>query len=515
MPKRDDQRRINVLPGGVTPAASTIITETETHGGEPGVIGGWVFGPTALTGGKAIISSEGWLQVGVDDHLVRLDALDTGYRLWAGDAVGADAPFSIDVAGSLHAENAYLQGEIVADSGVIGGWQIGDTELSAGAGAARVGMRPGAWPFYAGGEDPAAAPYRVSAAGLLTAQGATIEGAITASSGQLIDLSVAGTLTLVTGGIIKSDNFSAGVSGWQIGNDGKAEFQDALVRGVLDTVLFRQNVVSTVAGTLRVEQTPTTTELTASLTIPAVAGYTSLYCGPVSPVYQIGDSLTVSDPSSGKQGSVVVFQIVTSGEGDVSYIVRNDGGATEGDVFPTGAIVYKATEDPGYLLITANPVLGGPRYAVVDSSGGVDTLVGVLGNLEGSFGVATKQYGVGLGDYASGNYIRYEPLGGLELRAGDGALRMSADGLAISLADSAVQDQRHALTFLNSAGVMAGYLSAFEQETTEMTVAYLRMGLDDASGDANRLMISSDAQTGLRAAIEIKAQSGPTMGCLG
>jgi len=54
----------------------------------------------------------------------------------------------------------------------------------------------------------------------------------------LISNLIAGNLTvgmnLGTGGYIKSDNYEAGVSGWQINNSGSAEFQNATIRGSLN-----------------------------------------------------------------------------------------------------------------------------------------------------------------------------------------------------------------------------------------------------------------------------------------
>jgi hypothetical protein len=270
----------------------------------------------------------------------------------------------------------------------------------------------------------------------------------------LVDLGVSGMLSLVSGGIIQSDNFLTGVSGWQVHNDGSAEFQDVLVRGTLDTVVFKENTVSTVGGTIRVELTPTTTELTAGLTIPLVTGLASMDTKLVYPIYEVNDEITVVDPSSDQQGTLTIFAILSSGEGEVSYLVRNDGDATPYDVFPSGSMVYGVTGDPGYLLMTANPVLGGPRYAVVDSSGGTDKLVGVFGNLEGAFNVGTKKYGIGIGDFAAENYLVYEPTGGFVMKAGGGAVTLDANGISVDAVDAFpsklkfIGDQGNALSWL-------------------------------------------------------------------
>ena len=134
-----------------------------------------------------------------------------------------------------------------------------------------------------GGTDKTTAPFRVTAAGALTATSATITGALTTDTGSsldgtyLVDLSV-GTAKIadlavtnakiadatiqsakivslvadkITGGtitaqtiklatdatptkaIIQSANYSAGSAGWQIDSDGNAEFNNVTVRGEL------------------------------------------------------------------------------------------------------------------------------------------------------------------------------------------------------------------------------------------------------------------------------------------
>jgi hypothetical protein len=75
-----------------------------------------------------------------------------------------------------------VTGEITATSGTIGGFTIGATSLTAGSGSSSVGLAPGTFPFYAGSATPASAPFRVNTAGALTATGATITGAITATT---------------------------------------------------------------------------------------------------------------------------------------------------------------------------------------------------------------------------------------------------------------------------------------------------------------------------------------------
>ena len=91
-----------------------------------------------------------------------------------GNETSGEVNFYLDSSG-----NVYMKGEISASSGSIGGWTISDAdivELYAGEGATRVGLRPGSYPFYAGAENPAAAPFRVTRAGTLICSNILITG---------------------------------------------------------------------------------------------------------------------------------------------------------------------------------------------------------------------------------------------------------------------------------------------------------------------------------------------------
>ena len=512
-------------------AASNLITISGTIPPPPPVdLGGWLIGDLAIEKNDAVLHSDGWIQLGAGDNIVRLDAQDATYRLWAGAVAGADAPFSVDTLGVLRATGAVISGTITAELGAIGGWTIKADALVGGA----AELNSAGYLFLGTGSDivvldaahathriwvgdavAADAPFSVTKAGVLTAQGATIEGALTATTGELVDLDVSGLLNLVAGGIIQSDNYAAAVSGWQIRDDGSAEFQDVLVRGTLNTVVFQENTVSTVAGTIRVEPSPTTTELTAELTIPAVSGTTAMDVKLVYPLYEVNDEVTIVDPSSEQQGTLVIAAVLSSGGGDISYLVRNDGDATPSEVFPIGSMVYKVTTDPGYLLMTANPVLGGPRYAVVDSSGGVDTLVGVFGNLDGSFGVATKEYGIGVGDFLGGNYMLYEPTNGFVMKAGGGAVTLDEDGISIDATEGIpnrikfVGDQGNPLMWLYAKEELSyadTWLATIGQDATHHT-AQMYLQVQEYASATELARLSLVSRIGSVSQIRLEAES--------
>jgi hypothetical protein len=112
--------------------------------------------------------------------------------------------FTADVDGNLD-----ITGKITADSGLVGGFTIGTTKLTAGTtNATAVGVQSGETvAFFAGHLTPGSAPFRVTRAGALTATNATLTGgtiagwsigttAITKGTTSLSASGTNGTLTL-------------------------------------------------------------------------------------------------------------------------------------------------------------------------------------------------------------------------------------------------------------------------------------------------------------------------------
>jgi hypothetical protein len=114
-----------------------------------------------------------------------------GYAFWAGDHRPAYAEFRVSKSGALWATTADITGTITANAGSISGWTIASGHLYAGSGTARAGMQPASYPFYAGSETPASAPFRVTPAGALTASNATVTGTITANAGSIAGWTIA------------------------------------------------------------------------------------------------------------------------------------------------------------------------------------------------------------------------------------------------------------------------------------------------------------------------------------
>ena len=83
----------------------------------------------------------------------------------------------------LFADNVYLRGLIQAIQGQIGGWTISEGELLSGSGKNAVHLSSvNEYAFWAGGDIPSDASFKVSRTGILKATGAEITGEIIATS---------------------------------------------------------------------------------------------------------------------------------------------------------------------------------------------------------------------------------------------------------------------------------------------------------------------------------------------
>ena len=158
---------------------------------------------------------KGRLRVGASGDFIMIDPTEgfyagegvtriqmkAGVGFWAGATIFGDAPFSVANAGVLTATSATITGSITATSGAIGGFTVSAVEgLYAGANATRVQMKAGVG-FWAGATLQASAPFRVTAAGAITATGVTITGALTTGAGSDVDGQYLTALSVATGSL--------------------------------------------------------------------------------------------------------------------------------------------------------------------------------------------------------------------------------------------------------------------------------------------------------------------------
>lgn len=190
--------------GALKGSAATItgnVTATTLAANGSGSIAGWTIDSSKLSQGN----------VGIGNS--------SGYRIWSGLLASPSlANFSVDNSGNIKAA-----------AGSIAGFTVDSAKFATDSGNTGFGQS-GGQRIWAGGS-PASAPFRVDSTGAMVSTGATISGAVTATSGSftgtistanltatggsLGGLSITGTLT-VSGGAINVSSGSINVSGGNV-----------------------------------------------------------------------------------------------------------------------------------------------------------------------------------------------------------------------------------------------------------------------------------------------------------
>ena len=83
----------------------------------------------------------------------------------------------------------------------------------------------------------------------------------------------------------------------------------------------------------------------------------------------------------------------------------------------------------------------------------VQTLLARFGNLDGSYGLTGDVFGIGIGDYTAGNYLRYDSGNGFLVQAGSGGINIDAAGIGITV--GATEDSVRAYRFTNGTDVIS------------------------------------------------------------
>ena len=355
---------------------------------------GWQVKDGVIFKGHTFIHPDGQISLGAEPNLLKLDSKHATYRLWVGSVDPADAKFSVSKDGAIHAA-----------LGDIGGWSIGDDEIVADGGS--VGMRSRApqgspeWRFWAGGPDPATAPFRVNS-----------EGDVWMDKGH-----VAVTL--------QSTNYQPGLTGWFLDPQGFAEFGDVRVRGAIRSAVLEYNSVTATAGTLGVFKSAGV--LAADAT--ATEGYFDILIeGAVrgAPIIAKGDYLQIKDGEkaaflrvSGETDPVLV------GDKVYRYSVCLTNGS-EPDTFTAGTTVIRyGQEGDGFIYLSADGTVGEAPALVMGiiekAEPWAQKTYVYAGNLHG-YDKNLTGMGMVLGDMSGGSdYLLYN--------SSDGALRLKGNVL--------------------------------------------------------------------------------------
>lgn len=450
-------------------------------------IAGWDINENALSGGTG-------------NDMVVLSVGDANYRIWAGHANPAEAPFSV-----------MKNGMIKSSYGTIGGWTIGSSSLVSDGG--RVVLHRSGYMhigqdndilivdglddthrLWAGHTNKLTAPFSVTKAGVLNATGAVISGTITAAAGAIggwtIDTAklqkltagvgiildsatpriqvgnTAGVHLLLDGaaGTIGTSNFASGVSGWRARQSGDVEFNNASIRGELHAAVMSYGEQHATAGTMVVAKGAG--KLREDVT--TVAFPTTFYVRIEDPdtghlqMFESGDVLRIKD-GAGNDNWLGIVGVTDSGTHWRYNCQLLSGTPT---TFRAGAaVVNYGQAGDGYLLLTAD-MTDGPYYDVQTHSGSpwIDSELRVrLGNLAGITDTTLSPSGYGL--YCDNVFLKGA------LVAGAGNIIFNADGIEI-LADNAKADL-NSYKFSYGGAVTGGLFGFSEIDPSNMNAIWL------------------------------------------
>lgn len=204
-------------------------------------------------------------------------------------------------------------------------------------------------------------------------------------------------------GNIQTTNFATDVRGWRIANDGTAEFQNAKIRGELQTTIFTKREVQVTGGTLGIfksagvlleDVTVTTGTFTIKIKDPQ---------GAHEQLFAVDDILHLKDATN---STWVKVTAVTDNTTYYTYTVQYQSG-TSGVTYYAGQAIAdygSATSSPGHIIMSADDV-NAPYISLRKHTGTPWSSVSELlkiGNLNGSWGYTSEKFGVAIGEYASG-----------------------------------------------------------------------------------------------------------------
>ena len=254
-----------------------------------------------------------------------------------------------------------------SESNVIGGWLINATNLVDDGNKLKL--------------DPdgdyiiSASKFQVSDTGEVTASAGLIAGWKLDEEKIFSD-----NLKIVSTGVIQTNDFASGVSGWKIDQNGEAEFENATIRGTLSTAVFEKESVNAVGGQLYVANSTVLTgsgKLGGSTATPGTHRNTDTTMSVVNVTGFTGSEIITAKKFSPTGFSTEYMLIEStsraapSSETDFSgflFVERGYGGGLTGDSGSLGdspnsatdysgsqVIVSTGRSGSGYIRLNANP----------------------------------------------------------------------------------------------------------------------------------------------------------------
>jgi hypothetical protein len=145
-----------------------------------------------------------------------------------------------------------------------------------------------------------------------------------------------------------------------------------------------------------------------------------------------GTNLAAGDFVLLRASLAVEYLEIVSDDGDGLFTVDRDVDGSGRNTWPQGAVwVNLGQTGDGRIELAASTT---PRISIALQGAAYNLTDEILriGDLNGSFGVTSELYGLGVGDYVAGNYLRYDPTNGFLLSAGDGEVTIDENGVTLA-----------------------------------------------------------------------------------
>lgn len=234
-------------------------------------------------------------------------------------------------------------------------------------------------------------------------------------------------------GWIKSTNYASGASGFQIkAASGDAEFNNIVARGTFRTSVFQKDNVIATGGQVFISKSAA--EVYADVTSPAGIGamdidikhdddgVSLLANGDVCRIkgWNGTEVIDVWFTISSQVDHTTYSTYTTLCNSGFSYNIQKGMAVVDYGQNGDGLISLEAG-DPTRMRVMTHT--GTPYVSLTNRV--------VLGNLNGNYGATGDDYGIGIGDYSSGNFLSYNADGAasFEIQAGDGAVQIGSGGI--------------------------------------------------------------------------------------
>lgn len=257
----------------------------------------------------------------------------------------------------------------------------------------------------------------------------------------------------------------------------------------LDAVLFAKSTASLIGGWLII------TKNEGVLPSDVASGATTI---------DFGMAMTPNDFVLFRAaGQVEYMQVGTLVSGTTYNVTRNLDGSGANNWAGGAVFAVLGNSTNGRIELNANDT---PRIQIIKQGAtyNAQTELVRIGDLNGAYGIATELYGIGIGDYSGGNYLRYDPTNDFVIRAGNGAIYL--DELGISIEIPASQTDVNAYRFVDGgpSGTLHSALYGFATGTTN-TLTILAENIGSLDTTVNIQALAPSNQTGK---IVLTAKSG-------